>query len=241
MKIFLNKPLFFLVIVVSTICTGHSELNQLAIKYYADKSSEWHDYAVKYEKYFAPHKDSAIRFLEIGLAMGYSAHMWTDYFSCADLHFIENQQHFIDIYMASNPQRSHCYLLDQADEFELLGFIDQSGGDFDIILDDGGHQMDQQITSFRMLFATLKSGGMYIIEDLATSFTATGSYCTESKPGSTVYFLKQLIDEVNSFTIKPAGLPYFCSDYRRYNDLTYYQEQIESLHFYNGMVIIFKR
>ncbi len=110
-----------------------------------------------------------------------------------------------------------------------------------MILDDGGHQMDQQITSFRILFPTVKSGGMYIIEDLATSFTASGQYLTESNSGTTVYFLKQLIDEINSFTIKPAGLPYFCSDYRRYSDLTYYQQSIESIHCHNGTVIICKR
>lgn len=218
-----------------------SELDNLAQKYYADKSSNWHNYAVIYEKYLEPLKNSPIKFLEIGLAMGYSAHMWREYFPAADLHFIENQQHFIDIYMSTNPRRSHCYLLDQSDEFDLLKFIEESGGNFDVILDDGGHQMDQQITSFRILFPAVKSGGIYIIEDLATSFTAMGEYSTESKPGTTVHFLKQLIDEINAFTIKPAGLPYFCSDYRKYSDLTYYQQNIESIHCHNGTVIIVKR
>jgi hypothetical protein len=226
------------------LCNGlavASELDQLAIRYGTDKSSQWHDYAKRYEKYFAPYKDRSIKFLEIGLAMGYSAHMWEHYFSKAQLHFIESDKKFLDIYQSLDSSRSHCYLLDQANENDLLHFINHVGGEFDIILDDGGHQMDQQIISFRMLFPTLKSGGMYIIEDLATSFTATGSYKPESMPGSTVFFLKQLIDEINAFTIKPAGLPYFCADYKRYNDLSYYQKHIESIHFYNCMVVIIKR
>lgn len=41
--------------------------------------------------------------------------------------------------------------------------------DVDVVLDDGSHKMvDQQIT-FAKLFKTLKSGGIYIIEDLHTS------------------------------------------------------------------------
>ncbi len=234
------KKIFVLLFSITGLSVA-SELDNLARQYYADKSSDWHNYVVVYEKYFSPLKNKPIKFLEIGLAMGYSAKMWRDYFTYADLHFIENQQHFIDIYQATNPVKSRCYLLDQANEFDLLKFVDESGGNFDIILDDGGHQMDQQITSFRILFPTVKSGGMYIIEDLATSYTASGHYCTESKPGTTVCFLKVLVDEINSFGSKPVGLPYFCANYAKYNDLNYYQENIESMHFYNGTVIIFKR
>ena len=65
----------------------------------------------------------------------------------------------------------------------LIQFIQQSGGDFDIILDDGGHKMDQQITSFRVLFPILKSGGVYIIEDLGTSYLLEwGGYGTKPNP-----------------------------------------------------------
>jgi hypothetical protein len=42
-------------------------------------------------------------------------------------------------------------------------------GPLDLIIDDGGHTMRQQQTSFGFLFRHLKVGGIYIIEDLHTS------------------------------------------------------------------------
>lgn len=236
---------------VSMLCTGDpnkSELDQLAIKYGTDKSSKWHNYAPTYDKYFNSVRNFPLKFLEIGLAGGCSAHMWEQYFTNADLHFIDNTSDFVKNYQSTAPDRSHCYLVDQANEESLIQFIQQSGGDFDIILDDGGHKMDQQITSFRVLFPILKSGGVYIIEDLGTSYLLEwGGYGTKPNPktgpGTTISFLQQLIDEINSFTVKPCQLPWFCADFRKYNqnDLTYYQQHIESIHCYNCMVIIFKR
>lgn len=41
---------------------------------------------------------------------------------------------------------------------------------FDIIIDDGGHTMKQQIETFKQLFPEMKSGGLYVIEDLHTSY-----------------------------------------------------------------------
>jgi len=42
--------------------------------------------------------------------------------------------------------------------------------DFDLIIDDGGHTMDQQITSLKHLWKAVKPGGYYILEDLQTSY-----------------------------------------------------------------------
>jgi hypothetical protein len=235
------KKVFLIIFLLIFFRSYTSHLNDLAIFYGTDKSSHWHNYAEIYEKYFAPLKDSRIKFLEIGLAMGYSAHMWEHYFTEAELHFIENEKNFLEIYQSHAPERSFCHSLDQANENELLEFISKTGGNFDIILDDGGHQMDQQINSFRTLFPALKSGGIYIIEDLATSFSHLNTSVTESLPGTTVFFLKELIDQINSFTVRPPHLPYFCADYTKHHNLNYYQQHIHSIHFYNCMVVIIKR
>ena len=44
------------------------------------------------------------------------------------------------------------------------------GGPFDVIVDDGGHSMKQQITTLRTLFPKLPPGGIFILEDLLSSF-----------------------------------------------------------------------
>ena len=111
-------------------------------------------------------EDKPIKFLEIGIFEGASVKLWEEYFKNADLHFIDitfqNIKHF------SN--RSHYHLCDQENPESLQAFIQKTGGDFDLIIDDGGHTMKQQITSFVTLFPYLKSGGIYIIEDLHTSY-----------------------------------------------------------------------
>ena len=43
-------------------------------------------------------------------------------------------------------------------------------GEFDIVIDDGGHRMDQQVTTFRELYRAVKEGGLYVAEDLHTSY-----------------------------------------------------------------------
>jgi len=48
--------------------------------------------------------------------------------------------------------------------------IHKDRGPFDIIIDDGGHTMKAQLYSFFMLFNLLNNNGLYIIEDLHTSY-----------------------------------------------------------------------
>lgn len=64
---------------------------------------------------------------------------------------------------------------DQGNPNDLERFLAENGRDFDIIVDDGGHTMVQQITSLQHLWKAVKPGGIYFCEDLATSFnTAWG-------------------------------------------------------------------
>ena len=55
---------------------------------------------------------------------------------------------------------------DQGDPLVLDGWIDESGGSFDVVIDDGGHRDCQIWTSFLKLWPMVKSGGLYFIEDM---------------------------------------------------------------------------
>src|SRR6185503_20962416 len=59
---------------------------------------------------------------------------------------------------------------DQASRLHLNRLIERIGADFDLIVDDGGHTMEQQQVSLGFLFPQLRPGGLYVIEDLHTSF-----------------------------------------------------------------------
>jgi hypothetical protein len=68
---------------------------------------------------------------------------------------------------------------------------------FDIIIDDGGHTMNQQKTSFMTLLPLVRSGGLYVIEDLETSSLEShgGAYLNSS---STIAMIKNFVDEVQA-------------------------------------------
>eukprot|EP00607_Mallomonas_marina_P009354 CAMPEP_0182421686 /NCGR_PEP_ID=MMETSP1167-20130531/7140_1 /TAXON_ID=2988 /ORGANISM="Mallomonas Sp, Strain CCMP3275" /LENGTH=204 /DNA_ID=CAMNT_0024599047 /DNA_START=534 /DNA_END=1148 /DNA_ORIENTATION=- len=56
---------------------------------------------------------------------------------------------------------------DQSNPSDVQNWIRQSGGHFDVIIDDGGHRNEQISTSFNILFEHgLSAGGLYFIEDL---------------------------------------------------------------------------
>lgn len=87
---------------------------------------------------------------------------------------------------------------DQADPIFLQKFINESGGEFDVIIDDGGHTMDQQLTSLEYLWKIVKPGGLYIIEDLQTShWPVFGGDPTMSDPNvpTMLKFIFELIDD----------------------------------------------
>eukprot|EP00979_Chaetoceros_neogracilis_P014711 scaffold4826_cov274-Chaetoceros_neogracile.AAC.40 len=55
---------------------------------------------------------------------------------------------------------------DQGNPEVLDELIEKSGGDFDVIIDDGGHTNCQIWTSLEKLWPTIKRGGSYFIEDM---------------------------------------------------------------------------
>jgi hypothetical protein len=55
---------------------------------------------------------------------------------------------------------------DQSDQATLQRWVNETGGNFDVIIDDGGHTNTQIYNSFNYLWPTIKPGGIYFIEDL---------------------------------------------------------------------------
>jgi hypothetical protein len=59
---------------------------------------------------------------------------------------------------------------DQSDHSTLKKWVEQSGGEFDVIIDDGGHRNSMILKSLEVLWPQLTSGGWYFIEDLHISY-----------------------------------------------------------------------
>jgi len=217
-------------------------MDTLALEAGTDKSSAFHNYTKVYSQYFAPIKSDPIKFLEIGIYKGDSVKMWEAYLPNAELHFIDITGALIE-YQST---RSYYHFLDQSDAKALELFGHRVGGNYDVIIDDGGHTMTQQLTSFHWLFPLVKSGGLYIIEDLHTSYWKTyGGKGNLNHPqagaGTAVEFLKNLVEHVNY-----VGAATACADSDKVppalmQRLNYYQSQIESIHFYSSVCIIRKK
>ena len=92
--------------------------------------------------------------------------MWQDYFGAASrLAFLDIDPN-CKIFEVSGVA---VEIGDQSDH-GFLQNIAAKHGPFDIIIDDGGHKMDQQKASFNGLWAQLYDGGLYVVEDTHTSY-----------------------------------------------------------------------
>ncbi len=218
----------------SEILDEYRYLDEIAVRVGADKNSTYHNYTEIYSRYFAPLKEKPIKFLEIGLDRGASVKLWEEYFKNADLHFMDITLKRAEYFSI----RSHYHKCDQENQSDLQHFIEITDGNFDIILDDGGHTMNQQLTSLAALFPHVKSGGMYIIEDLHTSywpqFGGRGN-------DTTVNFLKSLVDEINYIGATTGQASHRAIPPNIAEGLNIYKKDIFSIHFYDSVAIIIKR
>jgi len=217
-----------------------SLLDSIAIKYKSDKSSLYHNYAVKYDKLLSPFRESYKSILEIGVAQGQSVRMWAEYFPNAVIHGA-------DISPASKICESYSdrikfHLTDQSNLSQLKNL--EQFSPFDLIIDDGNHFWYEQILTFNTLFPYLKSGGIYICEDTTTSYWQE----YKNHPVTAMEHFKNIVDEVNFNGAKgdiPANPPQGFTDFERgwhrredcYKNLPPY----ESISFHNGFIAIHKR
>jgi len=243
----MKRPLALLALLLCTpsITSTQKSLDEIALKYGTDKSSSWHHYTRIYDGYFSHLRDEKIKFFEIGFWHGASIRMWKDYFPKAELYSIDISQKLFTDYAKDLTDRCHFAVVDQEKEPALRAFVEKNGGEFDIIVDDGGHDVRQQIKSFQVLFPYVKAGGIYVIEDLATSFSRGEKTAPPQKftalPNSAVRFLWTLVDSLNY-----SGARTLCHDKDKCPEhiqkaLTYHQKHIQSVHFYDGVCFVFKR
>jgi hypothetical protein len=179
-----------------------------------------------YDRELAPWMGERVNFLEIGVYKGGSLRMWRDFFAP------QSSLTFLDIDPACKAleiEGTDIRIGDQTD-VPFLQSVIREKGPFDIIVDDGGHKMDQQITSFRALWNALKDGGLYIVEDTHTSYWPGFGGGGHKAAGSFIEFAKDLIDKMHSwYTEDDEGFP-----------LHPLAAQIGAIQFFDSLVIIRK-
>lgn len=210
-------------------------LTELALKHGSDKAGH-HNYTPIYEKYFAPFRDQPITLLELGIGGyefpdrgGASLKMWYEYFPTAkiigvDLHKkvgIANGR--IRIYQGSQ------------DDIQFLGGLIAAEGRPNIIIDDASHINNLTIQSFAILFPLLAPGGIYVVEDIESSWAPAGSWadgCSDPydfNAKTTINYFRALLNEINGQYI-PGWRSCWADDLR-----------IDSFHFYKNIIFILKK
>jgi hypothetical protein len=180
-----------------------------------DKGPSLHHYTEVYERFLFDLKDAPVKIFEIGVAQGGSLEMWQEYFPKATITAID-----IEPKTKYDTARVKTFVADQANREALKKVTDAAGKDFDILLDDGGHTMEQQQVSLGMLFPYVKPGGYYILEDVHTSIPALWPNYGVAADGSNST-LKMIQDFMGS------APPLFKSTYMTPEELAYLNANVE--------------
>lgn len=126
-----------------------------------------HSYLPVYEQILSPYRETAKNVLEIGLFNGHSLLMWEKYFAgtvygidCSD------QPHggLADLRPLIEEGSHHISIFDAENKSEVYGrFCDVK---FDVIIEDAGHEVNQQLNLYKVWKPYLSENGIYIIEDV---------------------------------------------------------------------------
>lgn len=208
---------------------------------YTDKGSLSHtfrglSYLDIYDKYFSPLKLEKLNILEIGISAyhnpddlrGSSLWIWSEYFPNARIFGLD-----IDpICKQYERERVKIHIGDQQCKNVLLKLA-AAVGRFDIIIDDGSHVNEYTLKSFETLFPFLNPDGMYIIEDLGTSYAKIEEWgAREDWPGM------RYNDPHKSLNNERSTMDNLFK--KLLSDLDHKQKEIISIQFWSEMCFIIK-
>jgi hypothetical protein len=188
--------------------------------------NKWMHYFEIYERHFSRFRGTDVHVLEFGVHQGGSLQMWKHYFGPRCRIF------GVDI----NPEcrrveedRIEVLTGDQEDR-EFLKSLTRRIPRIDILIDDGGHTMKQQITTYEELFPHINANGVYLCEDLHTSYLRDWGGGLRRR-GTFVEYSKNFIDELHGWHSKQP---------RRLR-VTEFTRSVDSLHYYDSVLVIEKR
>ncbi len=154
-------------------------------------SNKHSSYFQTYGKLFEKYRGKAITFVEIGVFSGGSLFMWRDYFGpqarIIGVEFNPDaarwREHGFEIHIGSQSDPEFWQKF-----FETIGEVD-------IVLDDGGHTYEQQISTVHYCLPHINNGGIIAVEDTHTSYFKDFGYPSRY---TFIEWVKVLIDNINS-------------------------------------------
>jgi len=186
---------------------------------------KWQHYFDIYEKHFSRFRGTDVHVVEFGVSDGGSLQMWKHYFGP------QCKIYGVDINpncKALEEEHIHIFIGDQQDR-EFLRKVAKSVPGIDILIDDGGHRMLHQINTFEELFPAISQNGVYLCEDVHTSYWRGWGGGGYKNRGTFIEYSKNFIDYINAWHSQTPKLK-----------VTDFTRTAKSLHFYDSIVVIEK-
>lgn len=188
--------------------------------------NKWNHYFKIYDRHFKKFTDKNPTILEIGVQYGGSLEMWDYYFDGkCQIYGMDINPNCLSVPKRLGKDNIQIFIVDQGDRNQLKNFAIRVPK-FDIIIDDGGHHMSQQIATYEELYYKLNDGGVYLCEDLHTSYWPEygGGY---KNPNSFIEYTKNFIDYINA--------------YHSRTDMNLdFRKSTKSIHYYDSVIVLEK-
>jgi hypothetical protein len=185
---------------------------------------KWNHYFNIYDRHFSRFRNKEIVVLEIGVYQGGSLQMWKSYFGDkARIFGIDIDERCKDL-----TSENISVIIGSQSDRDFLRKVRKEVPPIDILIDDGGHTMTQQRVTFEELFDHVKDDGVYLAEDLHTSYRLNygGGY---KRRGTFIEYSKNFIDYLNAYHSEQRSL--------KVNDFT---RCVDSIHYYDSVLVIEK-
>jgi hypothetical protein len=169
-------------------------LKQVFLRHTEKVSDKWTLYINEWDRIFSPYRDLPINLFEIGIQNGGSLEIWAKYFTNAKSIIGCDIDEKCRELLFTDPRIA--FYVGDANTNEIQEKVFESAPKFDITIDDGSHRSSDVIRSFCRYYPYLNDEGIYVIEDLHTSYWEEfegGLF----DPNSSMSFFKHLADIIN--------------------------------------------
>ena len=172
-----------------------TRLGRMVALHTGDRLFKWEHYYEIYDRHFDRFRGREITLLEIGVSNGGSLALWRKYFGPkARLIGVDIEP---DCLQYAKPGTVIC--IGSQDDPAFLRRVAAEHGPFDIVIDDGSHAYEHQRLSFETLFEHIKDDGLYVCEDVCTSYWTEVFGGGPKEAGTFIEYLKNEIDELNAW------------------------------------------
>ena len=155
---------------------------------------KWVHYWDIYHRHLQKYRGTPAVIVEFGIQYGGSSQMWREYFGP------DAKIYGVDIdprCKAWEEESFQVFIGDQGDPDFLRRIADEIGP-VDVVIEDGGHFPLHQITTFEVFYPLIRRGGVFLIEDLHTSYWK--DYGGKlGQPGTFMEYAKALTDKLNAW------------------------------------------